>query len=170
MRSSRPARRAISMARSSRFSRRDPADERDVVPVAGAAGQQVGRQPVVNGGAPALIRKRPPLMVRDRHERRVAEIAHQRRQLVHVETAVQRRDRRRRQMPRERQVQEPGVEMNHVEAVRHARHELELPDLRSHGIAARGVEAERPRRRGDELGAGTGIAAGEQRDVMAELH
>jgi hypothetical protein len=53
---------------------------------------------------------------------------------------VHRRHRRRAQVSRQRQVKKPGMEVNHVEPVRHTRYQLELVDLRRHLVAARLVE------------------------------
>ncbi|CAM2163741.1 hypothetical protein BO443_120084 [Burkholderia orbicola] len=148
----------------------DPAEEREVfgLHVRLRREQRVG-QPVVHGAGPRSLRQRLALVVRDRHDRRIRERVEHRLQLRQVEAPVQRRHVRRVEARHQRERQVVEVEVQHVEFVRDPGDLLEEPHMGRHRIADRRVEPQCARPCRLETGRRDGVAAGEQRHVMAEF-
>ncbi len=115
-----PARRAISMARSGRFSGENAArgTPRSRRRARGLKATDIGWQSVMHRAHPMTVRKRSALLIGNRHQRQIAEGSEQCRIVRQIEPSVHGGDDvAGTQQPCQRQVQEITVDMNHVEFV-----------------------------------------------------
>ena len=148
----------------------DAAEEGEISALAVALGEEILGNAVMHGCGPARPVERPALRLRDGDERGFAELGIERLQLGDVESAVQRREKRRGKPAEHRQVQAIDVEMHHVERAGILRQALQHHDLVGERRAARLVEAQRLRAAGAQLGARLRIAARVERHIVAQRH
>ena len=149
------------------FLRRDAAEKREVASVAASHREARDRQAVMNGRVPVGGRQRPALRVADRDERRARIRGEHDRQVGHVEPPVQRRHDRRVRQRRQRQPDVVHVIVDDVEAPRERGDALDLRDVVRQGVDHDGIEAQRARSPRDETRPRDGIAAREERDLVA---
>jgi hypothetical protein len=135
-----------------------------------ARSQQVSRQAVIDCLHPARLRYWLALHVGDRDNRHGTKGVENRLMFGQVEAAMHCRDERR-CLPREhRERQVIEMEVQDVEPGSEPAHTLEHGNVQRHWVAHRVVETQRARPHRLELGRRAGIAAGEQRDIVAEGH
>ena len=83
---------------------------------------------------------------------------------------MQRRDERRVELREQRERHVVEVKVQHVEFMRTLTHAFEQQHVRREGVADRRIEAQRARPCGFERRTGFGVAACEQRHIVAEVH
>ena len=151
--------------------RRDAAEKGEIAAARLASGAvQVDGKAVMDGRREIRVRHRAALRVGDRDQRHVVEADIERQQIGQVLAAVQRRDGPARDRAEQREMKLVDVEMQDVEIVGALAHAIEHQHVIGNGIAHAGVEPQRLRHAGHEVGRRDRIAAGKQRHVMAERH
>ena len=131
---------------------------------------QVDRQAVVDGRREVRVRHRAALRVGDRDQRHVVEADIERKQIGQILAAVQRGDGAARDRPEQREMKLVDVEVQDVEFVGALAHAIEHQHVIGDRIADAGVEPQRLRHAGHQIGRRDRIAAREQRDLVAERH
>jgi hypothetical protein len=168
--SGRPARTAISIARSGRFSGemrqegevglRRPRIER----------QHAGRDAVMDPADPVHRRHRQALVVGDRDQRDLRERLVEGQQVGHVEPSVQGRHGPVGDSADRGERQQVDVEVKHVEFGGPTQHLVQHHDVIGQVILDPGIEPQGHVGAGDQPGGGTGITAGKQSDVVSLAH
>ena len=148
--------------------RRDAAEEGEITRLDRLRHQKPLGQAVMHGAHPVRLRQRPPLRIGDRHHRHRVEGVEHRLMLGQIEPAVQRGHERRRLAREQRERIIVEMKMQDVEIARALIDALQHHHVQRVGIAHRAVEPQRPRPHRFELRRGLRIAAGEQRDLVAE--
>ena len=128
---------------------------------------EVERQPVVHRALPVQPGERLPLGIRDRHHGRLGELLIDRDEVWKIKPAVQRGHMRGGLSPRQREVPVIDVEVDEVEVLRLLKNLLQEEKVMGELVRTPVIEAQPLRARGHETSAGDGIAAGEERHLMA---
>ena len=133
--------------------------------------KEIQRQAVIHGPQPVGERERLALGVGNRHEGVLRPAPIDLREILEVETAVQRRHRTLRAMLEKRKLQRFDVEMQDVEFVRPFPDVVEHREMRGHVRFERiRVEPDGLVPHGNQARLGRRICAGEERDVVPELN
>ena len=149
--------------------RRDAAEKGDVVAARpGVRAMQVDRQAVIDGRREIRVRHRAALIVGDRNQRHVVEAEIERQEIGQVLAAMQGGDGAARDRPEQRELELIDMEVQDVEVVGALAHAIEHQHVIGDRIEDAGVEPQRLGHAGHEIGGRDRIAAGKQRDVMAE--
>jgi len=109
----------------------------------------------------------PGLETRDRDERHLVELAQQRLEVGRMNQPVQRRDVGAGISSQDREVKKIAVEMQKIEAIAVAEHQLHQPDMMQQGLTAFWIAPECARAGRHELGRGLRVAAGEECHLVA---
>ena len=149
-----------------------PGDARAVGQVAPAAAFQAEEgigQPVMDGRRPVERQpgQRLALGVADGHQRHVVEMGEQRDEVGQVQPSVQGVQRGHLHQAAVGEGQVVEVEVDQVELAGPLVHLGQLQRVPGEGVRPLRVEAQRPAAGGHQLGAGRGVAAGEEGDAVA---
>jgi hypothetical protein len=125
---------------------------------------------MMHGGPPVRTRQRLPLRVADRNDRHVRVLAKERAVIGNVEPAVKGRHVRRALPSGQRKVHIIKVKVDDVELPGVPVNLFEQEQMMRAAIDARSAQPQRPIAARHQPGAGGGIPAGEQRDLMPLLH
>jgi len=123
---------------------------------------------MMNRRYPAGVGQRFALSIGNGHDRHILEFGEQWRQFGHVETTVHGRDVCDRQTSHDRQMKLGDMKVNDIEFVSALRDFLEHEDVGRELIANGAVETQRVRPYGNQPRQRLGIAAGEERHIVAE--
>ena len=129
---------------------------------------QVDRQAVIDGRREVRLRHRAALIVGDRDQRHVVEAEIERQQIGQVLAAVQGGDGAVRDRPEQRELKLVDMEVQDVEVIGALAHAIEHQHVIGDRIDDAGVEPQRLGHAGHEIGRRDRIAAGKQRDVVAQ--
>jgi hypothetical protein len=131
---------------------------------------EIQGQAVVHGGEPIGLGQGLALRLRDRHQGQLVELSIQLGAVRGRQGTMQGVEVGHRQPPHQGVVACPRVEVQHVEAIELVHQLVQLDQFRHGGVAVVTRQAQGLGHAGEQLGAGAGIAAGEQHHGMAAPH
>ena len=152
--------------------RRNAAEEREIVAARiRIERQQRRRQTVVDRADPVRIAQRAALVVGNRRERELMPATVHARQILEIQAAMQRRQRVRRAIFEEGELDHVDVEVQHVELIHAAPHIEQHAHVRGEvRLEDGGIQADRLVAHRHQLGARLCFGRCEQRDIVAGVH